>query len=86
MLTSAVNVVGSLFYGPMLGVFLVGFFLRRVRGSAAFAATLLGEAAVLASAAFGSMGYLWYNVIGCAVVVGLAPVIEAVRPGERATG
>ncbi len=82
-LIQAVNVVGSLFYGPMLGVFLVGFFLRRVRGNAAFVATLLGEAAVLASAAFGSMGYLWYNVIGCAVVVGLAPVIEAVRPAAR---
>jgi Na+/proline symporter len=85
-LIQAVNVVGSLFYGPMLGVFLVGFFLRRVRGNAAFVATLLGEAAVLASAALGSMGYLWFNVIGCAVVVGLAPVIEAVWPPARTTG
>jgi len=85
-LIQAVNVVGSLFYGPMLGVFLVGFFLRRVRGNAAFAATLLGETAVLASALLGSMGYLWYNVIGCAVVVGLAPAIEAVLPPARTTG
>jgi Na+/proline symporter len=75
-LIQAVNVVGSLFYGPMLGVFLVGFFLTRVRGRAALAATLAGEAAVLALAAFGNVGYLWYNVIGCALVVGLAPMFQ----------
>jgi Na+/proline symporter len=76
-LIQAVNVVGSLFYGPMLGVFLVGFFLKRVEGRAALAATLAGEAAVLALAAFGNVGYLWYNVVGCALVVGLAPAIQA---------
>jgi len=76
-LIQAVNVLGSLFYGPMLGVFLVGFFVKGVRGSAAFAATLAAEVAVLAAAAFGNVGYLWYNVIGCATVVALAPVLEA---------
>jgi Na+/proline symporter len=76
-LIQAVNVVGSLFYGPMLGVFLVGFLLARVRGRAAFVATLVGEATVLALAAFGNVGYLWYNVVGCAVVVGLAPALDA---------
>jgi hypothetical protein len=80
-LIQAVNVVGSLFYGPMLGVFLVGFFLTRVRGRAALAATIAGEGAVLALAAFGNVGFLWYNVVGCAVVVALAPAIEAVSPG-----
>jgi Na+/proline symporter len=79
-LIQAVNVVGSLFYGPMLGVFLVGFFLRRVGGTAALAATVAGEAAVLALAAFGNIGYLWYNVIGCASVVVLAPLIGASLP------
>jgi Na+/proline symporter len=76
-LIQAVNVVGSLFYGPMLGVFLVGFFLKRVEGRAALAATLAGEAAVLGLAAFGNVGYLWYNVVGCALVVGLAPAFQA---------
>ena len=87
-LIQAVNVVGSFFYGPMLGVFAVGFFLRRVRGTAAFAATLAGEAAVLAAAALGSVGYLWYNVIGCAVVVALAPLLDAMLPraGRPAAG
>ena len=55
-------------------------FLRRVGGTAALAATVAGEAAVLALAAFGNVGFLWYNVIGCAVVVGLAPLIGASLP------
>jgi Na+/proline symporter len=75
-LIQAVNILGSLFYGPMLGVFLVGFFLRRVQGRAAFWATLLGEAAVLASAALGKIGFLWYNVLGCGLVVGLAALLQ----------
>jgi solute:Na+ symporter, SSS family len=77
-LIQAVNVLGSLFYGPMLGVFLVGFFFRRVGGRAAFWATVAGEIAVLAAAAFGSLGFLWYNVLGCAVVVGLALLLQRI--------
>jgi len=79
-LIQAVNVLGSLFYGPMLGVFLVGFFLARVRGRAVFWATVAGEIVVLAAAAFGHLGFLWYNVLGCAVVVGLAPLLQRISP------
>jgi SSS family transporter len=75
-LIQAVNILGSLFYGPMLGVFLVGFFLARVHGRAAFWATVVGEACVLVAAAFGRIGFLWYNVLGCTVVVGLAPLLQ----------
>jgi Na+/proline symporter len=71
-LIQAVNILGSLFYGPMLGVFLVGFFTRRVGARAAFAAPLVGQALVFAAFAFSKVGYLWYNVIGCGAVVGLA--------------
>jgi SSS family transporter len=83
-LIQAVNILGSLFYGPMLGVFFVGFFLSRVRGQAAFWATVIGEVAVLAAAAFGRIGFLWYNVIGCLVVVALAPLLERVFPPPSA--
>ena len=79
-LIQAVNVLGSLFYGPMLGVFLVGFFLARVGGRAVFWATVAGEIAVFAAAAFGNLGFLWYNVLGCAVVLGLAPLLQRVWP------
>jgi Na+/proline symporter len=71
-LIQAVNVLGSLFYGPMLGVFLVGFFFPSVTANGAFVATLAAQVLVVAVAAAGWVGYLWYNVIGCAAVVGLA--------------
>lgn len=84
-LIQAVNILGSLFYGPMLGVFLVGFFLSGVRGRAAFWATLLGEVVVLAAAAFGRIGFLWYNVLGCVLVLGLAPLLQWVLPRNPAS-
>ncbi len=84
-LIQAVNILGSLFYGPMLGVFLVGFFLSGVRGRAAFWATVVGEAAVLATAAFGHLGFLWYNVVGCLLVVALAPLLQWAMPEAPAT-
>src|SRR5262249_30406264 len=70
----AVNQVGSLFYGGMLGVFVLAFFVPRVRANGAFVGVLAGEAAIFAAARFTNIAFLWYNVIGCVVVilVGLA--------------
>jgi Na+/proline symporter len=68
-LIEVVNQVGSYFYGSMLGVFVVAFFLRRVSGTAAFAATIVGQAAIFATAYFTNVAYLWFNVIGCVVVI-----------------
>ncbi|HXU70740.1 MAG TPA: sodium:solute symporter [Polyangia bacterium] len=79
-LIQAVNILGSLFYGPMLGVFLVGFFTRRVSGTAAFVAVVLAEAAVMAVWQGTSIGFLWYNVVGCAVVVAVALAAVAASP------
>jgi Na+/proline symporter len=79
-LIEAVNILGSLFYGTILGVFLVAFFLRRVGGTAVFAAAIIGETAVLAAWALTAVSFLWYNVIGCAVVVVAALLITNLRP------
>ena len=65
----AVNLVGSLFYGSLLGCFVLALGFRQVRGTAAFVGMLAGEAAVLATAYFTNISWLWYNVIGCGVVV-----------------
>jgi Na+/proline symporter len=81
-LIQAVNILGSIFYGPMLGVFLVGFFLKRVRGTPVFLATLLAQAAVVAVFALSSIGFLWYNVIGCATLVGAALVLNRAVPAR----
>ncbi len=68
-LVEAVNLVGSYFYPVLLGVFTLGFFFKRVKGSAAFWAMLTGEAAIIACAVFTNVAFLWYNVIGAVVVV-----------------
>lgn len=70
-LVEAVNMLGSLFYGGLLGVFLLAFFFPRVKGTAAFAGVLAGEAAIFYTHWTGQVSFLWYNVIGCAVVVGV---------------
>jgi Na+/proline symporter len=71
-LIQAVNVLGSIFYGPTLGVFLVGFFSRRVGARAVIAGLVVGQGVVFAVFAGSSIGYLWYNVIGCAVTAAIA--------------
>ena len=68
-LIEAVNMVGSLFYGGLLGVFVLAFFFPRVGGTAAFLAVLAGEAAIFAAHIDGRISFLWYNVLGCLVVV-----------------
>lgn len=77
-LIQAVNIVGSLFYGPMVGVFLVGFFAKGVRGASAFWATIAGEVIVIGVFLLSSVSFLWYNVIGCGAVVLFAIAISRV--------
>jgi len=81
-LVEAVNIVGSLFYGTILGVFLAAFVTTRVRGTAVFVAALLSEAAVIALSVSTDLGFLWWNVVGCGLVLLLAPAIDYMWPGE----
>jgi len=75
-LIQAVNILGSLFYGTVLGIFAVGFFLRQIRGTAVFIAALLAEALVITVFWRTNIGFLWYNVIGCAAVVLISAVAD----------
>ena len=75
-LIEAGNILGSVFYGSILGLFLAGFFVRRVTGSAVFFAALLAQTLVFVLFATTNIGYLWYNFIGCAAVLILAPVLQ----------
>ena len=77
----AVNVVGSLFYGSLLGCFVVALVFRRVRGTAVFWGMLAGEAAVFWAFFYTGMSYLWYNALGCGVVVITALVLTYLSPG-----
>lgn len=84
-LIEAVNRLGSLFYGTILGIFLLGFYFKRVGGTAAFLGAVAGEAAVLYCFYFTQIAYLWFNVIGAVVVV-LAAFVVTLLVGPRAAG
>src|SRR5260370_26926970 len=68
-LIEAVNIVGSLFYGGMLGVFVLAFFFKGVGANGAFFGVIAGEAAIFAAHLFTKISFLWYNVVGCVVVI-----------------
>jgi hypothetical protein len=78
-LIEAVNQVGSLFYGGMLGVFVLAFFVKRCTATGAFVGVLAGEAAIFTTAQF-TGAFLWYNVVGCLVVVAVGWSISAMQP------
>jgi SSS family transporter len=81
-LIEAVNWVGSLFYGGMLGVFVLAFFVKRCTATGAFVGVLAGEAAIFLTASFTS-AYLWFNVVGCVVVVAVGWSISALQPRNK---
>lgn len=71
-LIEAVNVLGSLFYGPILGIFLVAFYLKKIDGPLVFVAAILAEIVVVAVYEFDIVSFLWLNVIGAAAVIGFS--------------
>ncbi|HZE56961.1 MAG TPA: sodium:solute symporter [Chthoniobacterales bacterium] len=75
-LIEAGNILASVFYGSILGLFLVAFFLRNVRGSAVFFGAVLAQTMVLVLFFTTNIGYLWYNLIGCAAVLLFAWILE----------
>ena len=75
-LLEAGNILGSVFYGSILGLFLTAFFIRRVTGSAVFFAALIAQTLVFVLFATTNIGYLWYNLIGCAAVLIFASILQ----------
>ncbi|MBW7868349.1 MAG: sodium:solute symporter [Brumimicrobium sp.] len=75
-LIEAVNVLGSLFYGTILGIFLVAFYFKRIRGKAVFYSALIAEVLVIAIYIADVISFLWLNVIGCLLVVVIAVVLK----------
>jgi SSS family transporter len=81
-LIEAVNILGSIFYGVMLGIFLVAFFLRRVSGTAIFWAAIVAQLIIfglyyLHQAGYLKMAYLWLNPIGCIICMLIALIFQA---------
>ncbi len=84
-LIQAVNILGSVFYGVVLGIFLVAFFLKRIGGTAVFWAALVSQALVFGLYFTLHISYLWYNVIGCAACMASALILQSAI-GFKRTG
>ncbi|MCF2447125.1 sodium:solute symporter [Dyadobacter sp. CY345] len=76
----AVNVLGSLFYGVILGIFLVAFYFKTIGGRAIFWAAILGEIFVVLSYWKDLTAFLWLNLIGCVLVIAFAFILEKIWP------
>ena len=80
-LIQLVNILGSLFYGTILGVFIVAFFFKFVKGKAVFIAAVLSEAIIITLYFTDSkLAYLWYNPIGVLMVVGFSSILSILIP------
>jgi len=75
-LVEAVNILGSLFYGTILGIFLLAFYVKRVRGTAVFLGAIAGEIAVVVCFVATDISFLWYNVVGCLGTIACAIVFS----------
>ena len=84
-LIEAVNVLGSLFYGTILGIFMVAFFQKSIRGAAAFWAAILTEGIVIVIYNLDVVSFLWLNAIGCILTMLLAYVMQWLlpKPGKK---
>jgi SSS family transporter len=85
-LIEAVNVLGSWFYGVMLGIFLVAFYVKRVGGHAVFRAAILGELLVILLYWKTGLAWLWLNVIGALAVVVMAYLFQLVQDRRGKSG
>ena len=78
-----VNIVGSLFYGTILGIFLAAFYFKRLQGTAVFIAAIISEAIVLYCAKYTDIAFLLYNIIGCAAVLIFATLFQILLPNKK---
>lgn len=82
-LIQAVNMIGSMFYGTILGIFFTAFFLKSVKGRAIFYAALVGEAIVLICFWLNKDAYLWYNPLGCGLVMGMGWIFQKLSREQK---
>ncbi|MDP1726262.1 MAG: sodium:solute symporter [Bacteroidota bacterium] len=75
-LIEAVNVLGSLFYGTILGIFLVAFYFKKIAGASAFYAAIIAELLVLYLYFYTQITFLWFNLIGCMAVIIISALLS----------
>jgi SSS family transporter len=75
-LIQLVNIIGSIFYGNVLGIFLIAFFFKFIKGNAVFVAALITQFIVIIGWSYDWMSYLWLNAFGCSLIIILATILE----------
>ena len=75
-LIQLVNIIGSIFYGNVLGIFLLAFFVKSVKGNAVFYAAIFTQIIIIAVWFLDLLPYLWLNLLGCMLVMLLAILLE----------
>ena len=79
----AVNILGSLFYGTILGIFLTAFFLKLVQARAVFIAAIITEVIVILCYLSDVLAFLWLNLIGCLLVMAISLAIQFILPKKN---
>ena len=82
-LIQLVNIIGSIFYGNVLGIFLLAFFIKSVKGNAVFIAALITQALIIAVFLLDWLPYLWLNLLGCALVMTIAMILQIFIPTKE---
>lgn len=84
-LLEAVNQLGSYIYGTILGVFIVAFYLKNIKGTPVFIAAVITEAIICIVGYYETVAYLWLNAIGCIGVIIIAWIINQAMPSKTAS-
>ncbi|CAI8177151.1 MAG: Sodium/glucose cotransporter [Polaribacter sp. SA4-10] len=82
-LIQLVNIIGSIFYGNILGIFLLAFFIKYVKGNAVFIAAIITQIVIIAVYFLNWLPYLWLNLLGCALVMGIAIILQSISKLEE---
>ena len=82
-LIQLVNIIGSIFYGNVLGIFLLAFFIKFVKGNAVFTAALITQAIIIGVFLLDWFPYLWLNLLGCVLVMGIAMILQFVIVSDK---
>ena len=82
-LIQLVNIIGSIFYGNVLGIFLLAFFIKYVQSTSVFIAAIITQIIIIILFKLDVMPYLWLNLVGCGVVMMLAVILQMLRIDRR---
>jgi SSS family solute:Na+ symporter len=82
-LIQLVNIIGSIFYGNVLGIFLLAFFFKRIQGKAVFYAAIVTQILVIVVFYADLMSYLWLNLVGCGLVILIAHFFQLFSKNKK---